>query len=301
MAHSTRLVPALAFCAASLLAVPLHAQQKPDIPLDPRVVGGVPLDSSGAPIQEDVPQLSTGLIGGSIRYAGGRTEQAVSALIQMSPTPWMSLTAAPGYGHTTLGSSTTDGMTEVPVSASVLFGLGDLPWMPLFSVTGSSVLTLGDRMSGVGAGSSSMDAGVGMLAWPMERLALSVGGTFPIARGVGNSMASAEVAIPLEPFITTLGYTSEFGTADTGAQLARSMTGGVAIAVGGPLTLTLDGSHGLTTGAPDWSFSVGLGTAFTGISPLNASTAVNRLKRVFGRRMLSTSGYTSGCKAEGMC
>lgn len=302
MAHTSRLVPALALCSLSLLAAPLHAQK--DIPLDPRAVGGVPLDSTGAPIEEDAPQLAFGLSGGSIRYHGGRAEQGVSALIQMAPTSWLSLTAAPGYGHTTYGTSTTSGVTEVPLTAKVLFGLGDLPWTPIFSASASTVMSLNDKMNSIGVGSQSMDAGLGVLAWPLERLAISASGFHSINKGTGNPSAQFEVAIPFEPFITRFGYTSEFGTPDTGTELARSLTGGLAISVGGPFTLTMDGSHGMTTGAPDWSLAVGFGTAFSGISPLNSSSAIGRLRQIFGRRMLSTSGYVKdvpSCKTSGTC
>ena len=53
-------------------------------------------------------------------------------------------------------------------------------------------------------------------------------------------------------------------------------------------------------------FSVGIGTAFAGVSPLNPTSALKRLKQTLGSKMSSTSGYTKSsgsksCRHMGTC
>jgi hypothetical protein len=104
-----------------------------------------------------------------------------------------------------------------------------------------------------------------------------------------------------------VGFTTEVGTADTGAVLSRSAVAGVAFSLARRLTVTMDGSHGLTGSAPTWSFSMGLGTAFAGLSPVNPTSPLRRLKSVFGSKVTATSGYsktgsaTATCKKSGTC
>jgi hypothetical protein len=134
-----------------------------------------------------------------------------------------------------------------------------------------------------------------------------VGASHPLSAQGGNGSIDLESAYSLGKTTANLGLSSELGRADSSATLARSIAGGVAFAVAGPVTLTVDGSHGLTTGAPSWTFSVGLGTAFAGISPLDPSSPLRRLKKVFGSRVTATSGYSKGgtglasCKKAGTC
>ena len=52
--------------------------------------------------------------------------------------------------------------------------------------------------------------------------------------------------------------------ADSAAVLSRSLAAGLAYSLAGPLTLTVDASHGLSGGAPSWAMSIGIGTAFAG-------------------------------------
>lgn len=143
--------------------------------------------------------------------------------------------------------------------------------------------------------------------WATDHLNLAAAASRPLSANGGNASVDLESAYSLGIATATLGLSSEVGNADSGATLARSIAGGVAFAVAGPLTLTADASHGLTTSAPSWAFSVGLGTAFAGVSPINPSSPLRRLRKVFGSRLSSTSGYTKGgsgskgCKVAGTC
>ena len=106
--------------------------------------------------------------------------------------------------------------------------------------------------------------------------------------------------------MATIGASGEVGTPDSGAVLARSLAGGVAFRVAGPLTLTVDAGHGLTAGAPRWTFVVGFGTAFAGINPVGATSPLRRFKGTLGGGVATPSGFaksgTGGsCHRRGPC
>ena len=257
--------------------------------------------------RQTVPSFATGVSVGTMRFSSGRSQTAVSTALQYSPNSWLTLSATPGFGRTTLGRASSSGLTDLPLSAGVSHSMSDLPWSP--SIFGSlfSEVALSDSASGVGTGRSTVGASAALSAWPTSQLNLSVGGSRPLSSFGGNGSIDLESAYSLGKVTPSIGLSSEVGQADSGATLARSIAGGVAFALAGPLTLTLDGSHGLTTGAPTWTFSVGLGTAYAGLSPLNLSSPLRRLKGVLGSRVGATSGYVKGgtgsssCKKAGTC
>ena len=55
-----------------------------------------------------------------------------------------------------------------------------------------------------------------------------------------------------------------------------------ALPIAGRVALSVDGSHGLTSAAPSWVLSVGLGTAFAGLNPIGANSPVGRLATALG-------------------
>jgi hypothetical protein len=193
------------------------------------------------------------------------------------------------------------------MSVGASHALNDMPLSP--SIFGSiyTTVAMSDGASVLGAGRPTLGASAALSAWTTERLNLTVGASHPLSAAAGNGSIDLEGVYALGVATASLGLSSEVGHADSSATLARSMVGGVAFAVAGPLTLTIDGGHGLTTGAPLWTFSVGLGTAFAGISPLNPSSPLRRLKRVLGSQLSSTSGYgkarggSRSCKLAGTC
>ena len=73
----------------------------------------------------------------------------------------------------------------------------------------------------------------------------------------------------------------DVGTADSTQGLSRVIGLGVRHTLAGPLMLTVDGSHGLTTASPQWVLSVGVGTAFAGTSPVTPTTPLRRIKTTF--------------------
>jgi hypothetical protein len=247
------------------------------------------------------PAFSTGVGAGAMHFSGGRSESAISATLQYSPDPWLTFSAAPGYGRTTLGRTSSSGLTDLPLSIGVTDAFNDARWSPSIAGSVYSTLSLGDSTSAVGVGRTVFGAAAAVSGWATDQLNLTAGASHPFNADAGNGFINLEAAYSLGIPTATLGVSSELGRADSAATLARSFAGGLAFAVHGPLTLTIDGSHGLTSGAPSWTFSVGLGTAFAGISPLNPSSPLRRLNKVLGSRVTSTSGYGKKGTGPGNC
>ena len=281
----------LAALAVGLAAAPAAAQRSSS------AAPAAPADTSER--DERPPRAAYGITAGSLDLGDGAHEQAVSAILQLQPLPWLTLSASPGYGRvqTTLdavngpsGSVSRHGPTDVPFGLGVAHGFEDLAWSP--SLYGSLGATFAPHDStGVGLGRSSAEAGFGVGVSPREGLDFSVGASRPLTSNSGNGSLSLESALSLGRATASLGLSAEVGTPDSGATLSRSLAAGVAYGLAGPLTLVLDAGKGLTTDAPGWSFSVGIGTAFAGLSPVSATSPLRRLKHTFGKRATSSSGY----------
>jgi hypothetical protein len=257
--------------------------------------------------RQTAPAFATGVAAGTMRFNSGRSDAAVSATLQYSPSPWLVLTAAPGFGRSSFGRASSTGLADLPLSAGASHAMSNLEWSPAIYASIYSQLSLGDSTSAVGTGRSAVGASAALGAWPTAGLNLTVGGSHPLSANGGNGSIDLESAYSLGKATPSIGLSSEVGRADSGATLARSVAAGVAFALAGPLTLTIDGSRGLSAGAPTWTFSLGLGTAYAGLSPLSPSSPLRRLKGVLGSRVGATSGYVKGgtgsrgCKSAGTC
>jgi len=265
------------------------------------------LDTSRSLTNRAVTQFSGGVTAGAMSFAGGRNEQALSLLLQFRPLSWLSLSAAPGFGRTTFGTLSSSGFTDIPLASVAQYSEVSSPWSPAFFGSLSAVLSTGHSGTPLGIGRTSATVGAGVSVSPVAHIYLSADASRPVTTASGNSSADFWISRSLGFATPSLGYSAEIGTADSAATLARSIAGGVAFPVSGPISLALDGSHGLTSGAPKGTFSVSLGTAFSGISPMSGGSIFGRLKNAFGSRATSSSGYskTSGgstsCRKLGTC
>jgi hypothetical protein len=255
---------------------------------------------------ERPPAFATGISAGAMRYAGGRTEQATTLVLQLQPLRWLSFSAAPGYGRTSFGTTSRTGLTEMPLSAGAMYSGDDFPWSPSVAASLSSTFAPDSAMA-VGASQHAYEAEVSVNGSPIDPLTLGLAWSHPLTVESGNPSLRLESALSLGRATATLGVNSELGRPDSGTVLSRSVAGGAAFSLVGPLTLTIDASHGISGSAPSWTFSVGLGSAFAGVSPLNATSALKRLKKSLGSNVSGTSGYgnSSGgsrsCKHTGTC
>jgi hypothetical protein len=238
-------------------------------------------------------------------FAGGRKEQALSVLFQFRAVSWLSLSAAPGFGRTTFGTVSSNGLTDIPLAAVARYSTADVAWSPAFFGSLSTVLSTGQSGTTLGIGRTSAAAGAGLSVSPVRHTYLSADASRPVTSATGNGSADLWISRSLGRATPSLGYSTEVGRADSAATLARSIAGGLAVLVNDPVSLAFDGSYGLTSGAPKWTFSVSFGTAFSGISPMGGGSLFGRLKNAFGSRAASSSGYskTSGtsCRKLGTC
>src|SRR5919198_4091765 len=101
---------------------------------------------------ERPPAFATGLTAGTIHYRGGRTDAALSVALQYSPLVWLTLSAAPGFGHTTSAGTSASGLTDIPISAGTWHSFADAALSPTVSGSLYSSLSVSGSTSGVGIG-----------------------------------------------------------------------------------------------------------------------------------------------------
>lgn len=264
-------------------------------------------DSSVVQTDDGPPRFSTGVTVGSMSFTSGLSEQALSVLMQFRPVSWLSFSAAPGFGRTTYGTSSSKGLTDIPLFSTAQYSPASLPWSPTITGSLSTGLSTGQAGSTLGIGRSSVAAGGALSVSPIRHTYLYGGASKPITTASGNASADFGLSRSFGGVTPSFGYSAEIGRADSAATLARSLAGGVAFSIADPITLAIDGSHGLTPGAPKWTFSVSLGTAYAGISPMSGGSIFGRLKNAFGSRATSSSGYSktpnssTSCKKLGTC
>lgn len=250
------------------------------------------------------PRIATGVTAGAIRFASGRTDNALAFTVLLRPLPWLKLSAAPGYGRSRLGTATKSGFTDVPLSIGALHDFGDVRWSPSVSTSLGTTFSPGDTTSGLALGRSSYSATAGLGISPTDHLSFWSSLEHPLSANSGNGSVELESSYGFGRATMSTGMSSEMGTADSGAVLSRSLAAGVAYKLRGPLTLTVDGSHGITTGAPSWTLSMGVGTAYAGISQLSPTSPFKRLRGALGRKTSALSGYSTGkgaCRRAGTC
>lgn len=235
-------------------------------------------------------RVAAGMSAGLVKLGGERSEQAWGGVLEYDPNPWLSLFAMPALLHV---SDTASGR---PVSSS---GLGDLPLVaaaayapraagsPTVGAALVAVLATGNAACGLGSGQSveGIDVGVGVSP-----------GQAHVAADASRSLSSGSLSSLGTAKATTLQLEAGYdvaprwtGTASVGidvgapdSTLGRVIGAGVRHVLARGLMITLDGSHGLTSAAPRWVLSLGVGTAFTSGSPVTPTTPLRRLKTAFG-------------------
>lgn len=253
------------------------------------------------------PSVATGVTMGAMRFAGGRTQNAMSVVLMYHPWRWLNLSTAPGYGRTSFGTVSSSGLTDVPFSAAAVRGFNDFTWSPSIAGGLSTTLSPGDTSAALGLGRSAVEASAALTVSPTDRLDFSASLGHPLISNTGNGSISLETAMAFGRTTGSLGLSAEVGSADSAAVLSRSLAAGLAYSLAGPLTVTVDASHGLSGGAPSWAMSIGIGTAFAGVSPLSPTSALKRLKSTLGSKTTATSGYSktasgvAACKKAGTC
>jgi hypothetical protein len=237
---------------------------------------------------EHHPRVLFGTTAGMLQYASGRTQRGASLILELRPLSWLNFSASPAYARvsdTALGQTTiSSGLTDVPLSIGISHELA-LPLSPNVGLSLGITLPVGDTAVGLGSGGTSFGISASTGFAPAERAWLGVdvgrpleGASFTSALngasatwlGIDGSYAIAE------RLHTSLSFSTDF-SADSAGE-SRSLAGGLAFDVAPPLTLTIDASRRLSGVSPDWAVSIGLGTAFSGLSPLGPTSSLRRLE-----------------------
>ncbi|HSJ63348.1 MAG TPA: hypothetical protein VK922_05495 [Gemmatimonadaceae bacterium] len=228
-------------------------------------------------------QLSSGITAAAFSWEEGHREQALAAVLQVAPTPWLLLGAVPTVLRVQRapGAQSQFGLADLPVYAAV-FHSGRSLARPTIAVTGSASVPTGDQSRGLGRGFSLMSAELALAADPAPGLTirggaarlLRVGGDAP--RGLSTTTLFGDVVLGSRS-LTSLalgGYGELAGEAPAGYETARGLTATLAHTLRGGTTLVLGAGRTVAGSGPNWSFSLGIGTAFGGVSPVGATAPV---------------------------
>ncbi|MEP7002526.1 MAG: hypothetical protein ABI969_18690 [bacterium] len=237
-----------------------------------------------------------GIAGGALSYEGGRSEQALGAVLRWVPTTWFSLSTTPTsvrakeIATTTLPATTRSGLTDIPIEATLAYGLGGVSWSPSVAASLGATLPVGDTATGLGSGEVGYSASGGIGFSPAERLWVHIGAGRSLTRysvrsafssGTGWGDASAGVSVT-DRIGASVGYSTDIGALDSALTRSTSIEGGASIGLGKAGTLNLAGSHGLSGLAPRWSLAIGVGTAFPYLNHLGGSSPNTTLQDSFG-------------------
>jgi hypothetical protein len=253
------------------------------------------------------PTVRAGVAAGVVSFSDVLAEQALTTTLEYDPTSWLTFSVIPSgvrvsRSQTAGGPSVSrSGLADLPVSAAAAhtFPTGLSP-----SIGAGVTVTLptGNALCGLGNGVTSVGVNAGMGIAPADPLRVSVDGSRSLTGSVSQSAltppqatwVSTEASWSLsDRWTATLSYGADFGVPDS--TLARELGGGVSYAIAGPLAVTFDASHGLTHRSPRWAISIGVGSAFTGTSPVRPTAPLRRLTTTFvGGRTVTTT--TSACR-----
>jgi hypothetical protein len=224
---------------------------------------------------------SYGLTAAAFGWHDGHQEQALGAIVQLAPTPWLTLGAIPTLLRITGadGRPTNSGLTDLPVFAGVVHGFS-APWQPTLGVVGVASLPTGDASQGLGRGQSLVSAEGTLALSPLAMLTiragvsrlLRVGDSLP--HGIATTALVGD-AVLLAGARTNLsvGYALELrGDAAAAYEPARAINATVVRTLFGQTALSLSAGRTLRGAGPTWSLSLGIGTAFAGLSPVGATS-----------------------------
>lgn len=280
---------ALLASVAITCAMPASAQRAPG--------AGAPSDSASTTHPD--PVVAAGLTGGALHFADGRGESGVSAIVELHPLSWLTLSVNPSYVHATDSSGAAtqpvNGFADLPIGIAASHEF-ELAWSPTIGGSFELSVPVGDTASGLGSGKTSTAVDLSVGVSPVDRLSLGVDawhglGGAGVASALGaasGTSLSGEASLQLaDRASASLGYSTDLGV-DSADVAARSMSAGLALPLPAHWVLTMDGSHGFTRGAPDWSFALGIGTSFSAFTHVDAS--FRRLRSAFARSVNRGSG-----------
>lgn len=255
------------------------------------------------------PHIMSGVTAGGLRYAGGRTEEAASALLKLQlPRGW-AISMEPTFARATEpaatgnGSVSSSGLTDIPVGLAFEHAFGGLLEPSLEFALGAT-LPVGDTLTGFGTGTLGSSFGVGAGISPLENLGLfaSVGHTLTsfaaqsALNGGGSGWGDLGASYQAGERVSVLaGFSTDLGAVDTTLGRGRSVSAGLSYNVAGPFALNIQTSRGISGATPQWSAVIGIGTAFGSLD------GARELRTAFGggRHGLKKSGSGSSSSSFG--
>jgi hypothetical protein len=265
------------------------------------------LTLGASPLAAQSP-VAAGVTVGSAKLTNQRSERALSGVLQLQATPWLSLSTVPSFVHVSdmvNGSAmSSNGIGDLPFSAAAIHAF-PAAGTPTIAAALTLVLPTGKAACGLGSGTTSAGLDIGLGASPGEKLHLSADASHSLTTASSQSTLTAPRATSLllgggydvaPSWRVDVSLGIDVGRADSIQALSRVVGGGVSHRLGSA-ALTLDGSVGLTSGSPKWVLSLGLGSVFAGTSPVGLSTPLRRLKSSFTGGVSRQSGTGKiGCR-----
>jgi len=240
--------------------------------------------------------VATGVTAGSARLSDQRSEQALSGVLQLQATPWLSFATVPSFVHVNDlvngRTQSSNGFADLPLSAAAVHGFS-AAGAPTIAAALTLVLPTGNASCGLGRGATSEGLDIGLGASPNPKLHVSADASRSISHVSSQSTLSAPRATSLllgggydvaPSWRADVSVGIDVGQSDSTQALSRVVGGGVSHRLGRSVALTLDASVGLTAGSPKWVLSLGVGSVFAGTSPVGLNAPLKRLR----------SGFTGG-------
>jgi hypothetical protein len=277
--------------AAIVVAASLQAQSSPT---------NAPKKNATADSTVDEPSrlFRAGVGYGQLRFSDGSRERAFGASVGVHFLGFLDITVSPTYAWATSApvvvtstltrpGRTVSGFADLPVSIGVSHGFDALPGSPSISLSLGATLPVGDTTA-VGSGSAGSGLSLDFGMQPSDAVSLNVGVGHALSSGYSVGLASSSTtslgvggSVQLGRVGLSVGYSADIGTAEVGYENARSVSSGLNIPLMAGYALNLDGSRGLTKGAPDWVYSIGIGTTTASIAAVTARPG-QALARAFG-------------------
>jgi hypothetical protein len=233
------------------------------------------------------PSWSAGVAAGQLKFSDGSSESAVGTTIVAHVRDWLEVSVNPTYAwlRSAAPQPNVSGFTDLPVSVGVWRALPGA-WSPSVALGLGVTLPTGDTTIGSGTMAFGASASVGIAPGNDGWFSVSAGRS--LSNGFSTALASsASTSLALSggtalgPVRVSASLTGDVGPVPSGYESARNISAGLAVPVGASMSLGFDGSVGLTKASPTWAYTVGLGTAPSGVVAA-AVAPYERLRKAFG-------------------
>jgi hypothetical protein len=242
--------------------------------------------------------VTAGITAGAMRFKGGLTEDVMTGVLQVQPHPWLTLGVAPTAARIAPPDSTAySGFGDLPVSLGLT---KQLPGgaSPAVGAAVEVTLPTGTTTGGIGSRDPgwAADVGAGFAPRPGSYLFFNAGRSLiparlGFARSVQSTSVGADGSFKLSDRVTaTAALAADVARSDSLAPLTRTAGAGLGFGLGGAARLMIDGSVGLNDQSPQWQLSIGLGTAFSGLSPVGLGNPFERVRKAFGQSSTKVRG-----------